>query len=79
MGGERLIVLSHPVPRPETPALTEAEQDVRRFLLQGATYAEIAEARGTSRLTVRKQVHALYVKLGVSGRRELAAASRSTG
>lgn len=76
MDGQPLVVLSHPVARPRTAGLTEAERDVRRMLLDGASYAEIAAARGTSLLTVRKQVHALYAKLGVSCRRELVTASR---
>ena len=79
VGGESVVVLSHPIDEPELQGLTEAETDVRRLLVQGSSYAAIAKLRGTSVATVRKQVHALYTKLGVSSRRELIAASVPPG
>lgn len=75
LDGESVVVLSHPVEVPAQAGLSDAEREVRRLLVQGASYAQIAALRGTSVHTVRKQVHAMYAKLGVSSRRELVAAS----
>jgi DNA-binding NarL/FixJ family response regulator len=54
-------------------ALTAAECDVALDLVRGATPLAIAEARGTSLRTVESQVKAVYAKLGVHSRVELAA------
>lgn len=53
--------------------LTAAERDVALSLLQGATNRAIAERRNTSENTVANQVKAIFGKLGVSDRAELAA------
>ncbi|MBK8936539.1 MAG: hypothetical protein IPM79_02520 [Polyangiaceae bacterium] len=46
VGGESVVVLSHPIDEPELQGLTEAESDVRRRLVQGSSYAQIAKLRG---------------------------------
>lgn len=75
--GGPLVVLSHPIHAPGPSGLSAAEREVRELLVRGQSYAQIAELRQTSVHTVRKQVHALYAKLGVSSRRELVAAGGS--
>ncbi|MFO0551747.1 MAG: helix-turn-helix transcriptional regulator [Polyangiaceae bacterium] len=75
--GQTLLVLSHELA--EQPAvsvdaavaLTATERAIAEMLHSGATYKKMAEVRGTSIATIRKQVHALYTKLGISSRREL--------
>ena len=77
IGGQRLVVLSWPAPRPLPQTvealLTPAERSVAQLILAGLTIAEIARVRGTSNGTVQKQIDAAYRKLGVGSRRELAA------
>ncbi len=55
------------------PALTSAESAVLDHLLQGASNADIARARGASPRTVANQVASLLRKLGVASRYELMA------
>jgi DNA-binding NarL/FixJ family response regulator len=55
------------------PRLTEAERQVVTGVLNGRTNAAIASARRTSCRTVANQLAAIYRKLGVSSRWELAA------
>jgi len=55
-------------------ALTSAEREVALALLRGATNRAIADERGTALQTVANQIAALYAKLGVHSRAELAAA-----
>ena len=50
--------------------LTRAQNEIAHALLRGATYDEIAAARGTSRHTVDKQVQALYAYFDVNSRAE---------
>lgn len=45
--------------------LTAAEREVLGLRAGGHTNKEIAVRRGTSESTIKKQVHALYGKLGV--------------
>ena len=54
-------------------SLTEAEGDVLCDLVRGATITSIAERRDSSPHTVNTQVKAIYAKLGVGSRSELAA------
>lgn len=51
--------------------LAPAELVVVRLLIEGMSYAEIAEARETSLRTVANQVASGFRRLGVSGRAEL--------
>ncbi len=53
--------------------LTAAERDIAFDLVRGATTAAIAERRRSSPATVGTQVKAIYAKLGVGSRVELAA------
>jgi len=54
--------------------LTDAEQEVTLDVLRGATNEAIAEARGTRPSTIANQIGAIYAKLAVSSRGELATA-----
>jgi DNA-binding CsgD family transcriptional regulator len=62
------------VPRPDAALaawLAPAEHAVIALLVEGMTYAEIAQARHTSVRTVANQVASGFRRLGVSGRAEL--------
>lgn len=64
--------------RPEIAGLTAAERQILHLLLDGASNTRIAEIRGSAYRTIANQIAALYNKLGVSSRVELALhASRS--
>ncbi len=70
---DECLVLSYPVPEWTLPeALTPSEREIVRALLAGASRAEIAVARGTSRSTVSNLVASAYRKLEVNSRIELA-------
>lgn len=67
-------VLSFALPEPRWPdTLTLAEREVAQLLLEGATNANIAKMRGTSRRTVTNQVASIFRKAGVASRIALAA------
>jgi DNA-binding NarL/FixJ family response regulator len=71
--GERIAVgVQAELPRERLGALTRAECDVACELARGATVAAIARRRGSSPYTVETQVKAVYAKLGVGSRVELA-------
>jgi DNA-binding CsgD family transcriptional regulator len=62
------------VPRPDLALaawLAPAEHAVINLLIEGQTYAEIAQTRQTSVRTVANQVASGFRRLGVSGRAEL--------
>jgi DNA-binding CsgD family transcriptional regulator len=70
---------------PATPALqaiegrvrlTRAEREVALLAASGQTSKQIAEQLVVSRRTVENQLQHVYVKLGISGRRDLAATLR---
>lgn len=72
--GESRILLTFPLPLPTWPAmLTPSEQEVARLIIDGASNAEIARQRGTSQRTVINQIAAIFRKVRVSSRVELAA------
>jgi len=72
-GAIEVVVFSYPIStNDEAARLTAAELSVARLLLAGHSNAEIAGLRGTSLRTVSKQVDAVYKKLGVHSRSELA-------
>lgn len=74
IGGEKLLVTSAPLlDASALELLTDAEREVALDLLRAATVSEIALRRDSSPLTVESQVKALYTKLGVGSRIELAA------
>lgn len=72
LGRTELAVVGEPLAS-APPELTEAEREVLRRILRGESNAEIAAARQTSLRTVANQVGAIFRKLGVSSRGELAA------
>lgn len=53
--------------------LTGCEQEVALLVLKGFNFEEIAEMRGTSCRTARKQAASIYKKAGVKNRNEFAA------
>jgi len=57
-------------------ALTRAERLVVHLVLGGLSNAEVAKVRGSSPRTIANQLTLAYVKLGVSGRRDLFARFR---
>jgi DNA-binding NarL/FixJ family response regulator len=59
-------------PRGALASLTHAELGVARKLVEGLTNAQIAAVRGTSERTVANQVAAIFRKLRVGSRAELA-------
>ena len=67
-----LIALSHAHDQTGVESLTAAERAVALALLRGLSDRNIAAARNSSRHTVSKHVSAIYRKLGVSSRVELA-------
>jgi DNA-binding NarL/FixJ family response regulator len=70
--GQRLRVIL--VPRPDLALrgrLPKAEQEVVQQLVEGRSYAEISQERGTSLRTIANQVAGAFRRLGVSGRNEL--------
>ena len=58
--------------------LTPAERAVAAQAARGASNEEIAARRGTTERTVRKQLDAVYRKLGVRSRVELALDPRAS-
>jgi DNA-binding CsgD family transcriptional regulator len=75
LGEEELIVVSMPA-RPSSLTdvrLTPAERAVASAALEGLSTVEIARRRKSSPRTVVNQLAAVYRKLGVSSRAELAA------
>ncbi|MEZ4265996.1 MAG: helix-turn-helix transcriptional regulator [Myxococcota bacterium] len=70
--GVQFVVVA--VPRDAPMArLSPAEQEVVRLVLDGRSNREIAAARGVSVKTVANQLRAVYEKLGICSRFELAA------
>jgi DNA-binding NarL/FixJ family response regulator len=74
MEGREVLVVSYAHEAPlDLDALSPAEREIIEAVLRGAKNAEIAAARGTSVLTVAKQVASALRRLGVRTRGELAA------
>lgn len=75
LAGERVAIGSYPIADAQRFAdLTEAEREVAIHLLQGATYGAIGQQRSASERTIANQAQAIYRKLRVRSRVELAAA-----
>ena len=71
--GEDLLVGAYPLINEErVEGLTEAERAVLAHLVAGSTNSDIAQRRNTSEYTVANQVKAIFQKLGVMSRSELA-------
>lgn len=71
--GLEVLVIDLPGAEPALDALTRAEREVARLAASGLQNDEIARARGTTTSTVANQLGAIYRKLGVGSRFELAA------
>lgn len=69
MAGNLLLIR---LTRRTVPGLSPAEQRVAALAMAGAAYKEIARECGVSLSTVRNQLHAVYVKLNVRNKTELA-------
>jgi DNA-binding NarL/FixJ family response regulator len=59
--------------------LTKAQQNVLTLLATGMRYKEMADARGTSVATIRRQCELLQVTLGLGSREELIAWAAKNG
>jgi DNA-binding NarL/FixJ family response regulator len=73
--GEELLVFSFlpDLDHPRMATLTKAEREITTLLVAGLSNADIASLRGTTLRTVTKQVEAVYRKMRVTSRNELAA------
>lgn len=69
VGAAALVVARHSL----VQLLTGAERGVLTMLVDGAGVADIAQARGSSKETVRSQIKMIYAKVEVSSRGELMA------
>ena len=71
--GENLLIGAYPlINEDRIQGLTEAERAVLVHLVAGSTNGDIAQRRNTSEYTVANQVKAIFQKLGVMSRGELA-------
>ncbi|MGB0909222.1 MAG: LuxR C-terminal-related transcriptional regulator [Nitrospirales bacterium] len=71
--GEQLLVGAYPlINEDHVKGLTEAEREVLAHLIAGSTNNDIAQRRQTTENTVANQVKAIFRKLEVSSRSELA-------
>lgn len=79
LGDTDYVILSFPRAVWEVPpGLTPAEQAIALAILDGATNQDIARLRSSSLRTVANQVAAVFRKLAVSSRLELALKARLT-
>jgi DNA-binding NarL/FixJ family response regulator len=67
-----ILLISIPLRRQPLGRLTSAERAVARRAAAGESNRTIAEARGCSQRTVANQLAAIFEKLGVRSRAELA-------
>lgn len=71
--GDDFALFEFPLPVVRMPpGLSSAERSVTSMILAGASNEDIARVRGTSARTVANQIRAIYGKLGISGRLDLA-------
>ncbi len=75
MNGKKLVLLSFPHGPHALAELTASERQVALAILAGHSNAEIARMRGSAPRTVANQIAAMFKKLGVRSRSELAARS----
>jgi DNA-binding NarL/FixJ family response regulator len=71
-GDDQYVVVAFDAPEP-APSLSPAEREVARLVFAGLSNTDIAIARSTSHRTVANQIAAIFRKLGVASRAELAA------
>jgi DNA-binding NarL/FixJ family response regulator len=73
--GEELLILEFPLPVPHAATiLTETERAVALMAVSGKSTRDIAKERRRSPRTIAHQLDAIYRKLGVKSRVELACA-----
>jgi DNA-binding CsgD family transcriptional regulator len=73
IGAEEFAVLSIPAGSPDAlETLTPAERRIVQIALTGCSNREIAKVRATAVRTVANQLTAIYRKLGIGSRAELA-------
>ncbi len=77
IGESRYALLSFPRAWKARDDLTPSERQVALAVLAGLSNADIARMRGSSPRTVANQVAAIFRKLGVRSRAELAARAHS--
>ncbi len=77
VGKSRYALLSFPRAWAMPDELTPAERQVALAALSGLSNADIARMRGSSPRTVANQLAAIFRKLGVRSRAELAARAKS--
>ncbi|MDH5739826.1 MAG: helix-turn-helix transcriptional regulator [Nitrospira sp.] len=71
--GDRLLIGTYPLlPADQIVNLTDAERAILAALLAGSTNRDIAQRRNCSEHTVANQVQAIFRKVGVRSRSELA-------
>lgn len=70
-GSLEVLVLDLELPDPILDELTDTEREVAMLVLDGASNAEIAEARAVSVRTVANQLRSIFKKLGVCSRWDL--------
>ena len=62
---------SAPIPPNDLDQLTARERQILKLFVQGNTYAQIAEVRGNSPMSIRNAVYAIQRKLGLGSRQEM--------
>lgn len=75
LNGKKHVLLSFPRGDDPLAKLTAAERQVAIAILAGYSNLEIARMRGSAPRTVANQIAAMFKKLGVRSRSELAARS----
>ena len=60
-----------PVSRQPSNKLTALEREILTLFASGRSYAEIAEVRGNSPVTVRNNLYRVQDKLGIATKQEL--------
>jgi DNA-binding NarL/FixJ family response regulator len=79
IAGETLLIGAYPlVDERCARALTAAERDVVVHLVAGSTTSHVAQLRGVSERTVATQIQAIFRKLNVASRSELAVRLQAT-
>lgn len=69
-------IAAHGSPRERRPTLSPRERQIVRLLSQGASYKDIANELGIAFSTAQSRVKAIYGKLGVHSKNELASLLR---
>lgn len=79
MSSPEAVVSKELTPSADSKKLTPSEQEVLKMLARGMKYQTIAEHRGSTPGTIRKQCEMLLLKLGLETREELIAWAVSSG